>query len=75
MKCLELIGSTQSASQKTGFGIRLKNCKKSAVKHSIEKPILFHEGETVIEGFESIEARLETHCCFLKTLQNLKIDT
>ena len=29
----------------------------------------------MIQGFESIEAGLETHCCFLKTLQNLKIDT
>ena len=29
----------------------------------------------MIQGFESVEAGLETHYCFLKTLQNLKIDT
>ena len=41
LKCLDLMASTQPAIQKPNFDVfRAKNCKKSTVKHSIEKPIL-----------------------------------
>ena len=42
VKCLDLMVSTQPATQEANFGICAKNHKKSAIKHSIEKPILLN---------------------------------
>ena len=43
LKCLALMPSTQPANQKANFdSCARQNCKKSTVKHSIEKPILLN---------------------------------
>ena len=43
LKFMNLMASTQSATHKANFGIMQENCKNSAVKHSIERSILFRE--------------------------------
>ena len=45
LKCLELIGKYSACHQKKILTVVLQNCEKTAVKHSIEKPVLLNFGD------------------------------